>query len=237
MIPTPDLSHLTRHDLEQVYDPAEDTFLLLDALEQDAEALRKERPLICLEVGSGSGCVSAFLGKIFGPSSSLYLCTDINKHATRCTLATGKQNKIPLDPVICSLAQPFLSRLHHAVDIILFNPPYVPTDTDEASSAQSSAGIAGSWAGGVDGMEITNRFLRDVEVSSFPMLWNIINYTSQCLLSPRGRFYLVALQQNHVSSIRSRMLEDFGLASQVVIERRAGREFLLIIRFARTATG
>jgi release factor glutamine methyltransferase len=91
----------------------------------------------------------------------------------------------------------------------------VPTDTDEASSAQSSAGIAGSWAGGVDGMEITNRFLRDVEVSSFPMLWNIINYTSQCLLSPRGRFYLVALQQNHVSSIRSRMLEDFGLASQV----------------------
>jgi release factor glutamine methyltransferase len=97
----------------------------------------------------------------------------------------------------------------------------VPTDTDEASSAQSSAGIAGSWAGGVDGMEITNRFLRDVE----------------CLLSPRGRFYLVALQQNHVSSIRSRMLEDFGLASQVVIERRAGREFLLIIRFARTATG
>jgi release factor glutamine methyltransferase len=93
MIPTPDLSHLTRHDLEQVYDPAEDTFLLLDALEQDAEALRKEQPLICLEVGSGSGCVSAFLGKIFGPSSSLYLCTDINKHATRCTLATGKQNK------------------------------------------------------------------------------------------------------------------------------------------------
>ncbi|KAG1783597.1 S-adenosyl-L-methionine-dependent methyltransferase [Suillus placidus] len=219
MIPTPDLSHLTRHDLEQVYDPAEDTFLLLDALEQEAEALRKERPLICLEVGSGSGCVSAFLGKIFGQSSSLYLCTDINKHATRCTLATGKQNKILLDPITCSLAGPLSSRLCHAVDVLLFNPPYVPTDTDEASSAQSSADIAGSWAGGIDGMEITNRLLQDVE----------------CLLSPRGRFYLVALKQNDVPSIQSRMLEDFGLTSQVVIERRAGREFLLIIRFARTA--
>ena len=67
MIPTPDLSHLTRHDLEQVYDPAgkyanmnytptlihllEDTFLLLDALEQEAGELRKERPMICVEVG------------------------------------------------------------------------------------------------------------------------------------------------------------------------------------------
>ncbi|KAG2155500.1 S-adenosyl-L-methionine-dependent methyltransferase [Suillus clintonianus] len=219
MIPTPDLSHLTRDDLEQVYDPAEDTFLLLDALEQEAEELRKERPLICLEVGSGSGCVSAFLGRILGQSSSLYLCTDINKHATRCTLATGKQNKITLDPVTCSLTRPLSSRLRHAVDILLFNPPYVPTDTGEASSAQNSANIAGSWAGGTDGMEITNLLLRDVE----------------CLLSPRGRFYLVALKQNDVPSIRSRMLEEFGLTSQIVIERRAGKEFLLIIRFTRTS--
>jgi release factor glutamine methyltransferase len=60
--------------------------------------------------------------------------------------------------------------LHHAVDVLLFNPPYVPTDTDEASSAQSNADIAGSWAGGADGMEITNRLLQDVEVLYFPML-------------------------------------------------------------------
>lgn len=67
----------------------------------------------------------------------------------------------------CSLARPLLSRLHHAVDILLFNPPYVPTATDEASGAQSNADIAGSWAGGTDGMEITDRLLQDVEVWSF----------------------------------------------------------------------
>jgi release factor glutamine methyltransferase len=53
------------------------------------------------------------------------------------------------------------------VDILLFNPPYVPTATDEASGAQSNADIAGSWAGGTDGMEITDRLLQDVEVWSF----------------------------------------------------------------------
>ncbi|OJA07639.1 hypothetical protein AZE42_01108 [Rhizopogon vesiculosus] len=235
MIPTPDLSHLTRHDLEQVYDPAEDTFLLLDALEQEAGELRKERPMICLEVGSGSGCVSTFLGTILGPIPSLYLCTDINQHATRCTLSTGKQNKITLDPVTCSLTRPLLSRLHHTVDILLFNPPYVPTDTYEASSAQSNADIAGSWAGGTDGMEVTERLLQDVEVSSFTVFWDTVNDVYQHLLSPRGRFYLVALKQNNVPSIRSRMLEDFGLSSQIIIERRAGRELLFIIRFTRTA--
>lgn len=51
MIPTPDLSHLTRADYDLVYEPAEDTFILLDALEQDADELKRLRPSICLEVG------------------------------------------------------------------------------------------------------------------------------------------------------------------------------------------
>lgn len=39
--PTPVYSHVGRGDFRDVYEPAEDTFLLMDALEKDAERLRK----------------------------------------------------------------------------------------------------------------------------------------------------------------------------------------------------
>ncbi|KAJ7124725.1 S-adenosyl-L-methionine-dependent methyltransferase [Mycena crocata] len=218
MIPTPDLSHLRAEDYEHVYEPAEDTFILLDALEQDAEALTSLRPRISLEIGSGSGCVSSFLGSIAGATAVLYLCTDINSYACKCSIATGIQNKVPLELVNTSLAHPFLSRLHKSVDVILFNPPYVPTMDDEASGAQSDRDIQGSWAGGRAGMQVTDEFLSQVDD----------------LLSSQGRFYLVAVAQNNIPDIQRRMHENYALESQVVLQRRAGREHLSVVRFTRT---
>jgi len=127
--------------------------------------------LICLEVGSGSGCVTSFLGKILGPSV-LYLCTDINPHACRCTCLTGRQNQVDIHVINGSLATPFQSRLAKKIDIIVFNPPYVPTSGGEASDSQISGDIGGAWAGGADGMEVTNILLRRIEVFlKFPTLF------------------------------------------------------------------
>ncbi|ELU41422.1 hypothetical protein AG1IA_04545 [Rhizoctonia solani AG-1 IA] len=181
MIPTPDLSHLTKDDFIRVYEPAglyrhgninseldiymlsEDTFLLLDALEDDADHLRSLKPSVCVEIGSGSGCVSAFLGRILGNEPCrepvVFITTDINPRAAHFTL------QVPLDAVICNLVRPLKPRLSGQIDVLIFNPPYVPTEEEEAIMAQSQADIAGAWAGGFDGMAVTNRLLDELDVS------------------------------------------------------------------------
>ncbi|EJD04388.1 uncharacterized protein FOMMEDRAFT_81636 [Fomitiporia mediterranea MF3/22] len=223
MLPTPDLSHLTRQDYERVYEPAEDTFILLDALEKDAEELRNAKPRLCLEIGSGSGCVSIFVGRMLGPSECLYLCSDINEHASQCTLRTGQKNNVSLDPVVTSLSDAFNQRLRtcSGVDLLIFNPPYVPTFNEEAADAQEGRDISGSWAGGAFGMDITDRVLDNLKACD-----NILSQT--------GRFYLVAVKQNDIPSIRQRMQETQGLESEIVLERRAGREYLYVLKFFRT---
>lgn len=52
VIPTPDLTHLSSKDYQVVYEPSEDTFLLLDALNKERRYILDElQPKVCLEIG------------------------------------------------------------------------------------------------------------------------------------------------------------------------------------------
>uniref|UniRef100_A0A8C1DXQ6 Methyltransferase HEMK2 n=1 Tax=Cyprinus carpio carpio TaxID=630221 RepID=A0A8C1DXQ6_CYPCA len=124
MYPTPLYAPAGHGAFTDVYEPAEGSFLLMDALEKDAT--------VCLEVGSGSGVVSAFLASVVGPGA-LYLCTDVNPAAAQCTLQTARCNHLQLQPVITDLVQCLLPRLNGKVDVLVFNPPYVVTPSDEFS--------------------------------------------------------------------------------------------------------
>jgi release factor glutamine methyltransferase len=72
---------------------------------------------------------------------------------------------VSLNAVICDLVQPLKPRLYGQIDVLIFNPPYVPTEEEEAAIAQSQGEIAGAWAGGFDGMAVTNRLLDELSVS------------------------------------------------------------------------
>ncbi|XP_019747084.1 methyltransferase N6AMT1 isoform X2 [Hippocampus comes] len=207
--PTPLYDHAGRGDFSQVYEPSEDSFLLIDALEKDARKLQHMRPCVCVEVGSGSGVVSAFLASLLGPSA-IYFCTDVNRAAALCTARTASRNTVSLEPIITDLVESLLPRLSGQVDVLLFNPPYVVTPSSEVGSK----GIEAAWAGGRRGREVTNRFLPIV---------------SQ-LLSSRGLFYLVTIAENDPEEI-IQTLSGYGLQGKPHLSTRAGNERLTVLCF------
>ncbi|KAF3688473.1 HemK methyltransferase family member 2 [Channa argus] len=210
--PTPLYSHAGRGDFRDVYEPAEDSFLLIDALEKDAEKLQHMRPCVCLEVGSGSGVVSAFLASVVGPAA-LYLCTDVNPAAAQCTAQTASCNSVLLQPVITDLVDGLLPQLRGKVDVLLFNPPYVVTPSEEVGKT----GIEAAWAGGQRGREVIDRFLPIV---------------SQ-LLSSRGVFYLITIAENKPEEI-IHFLSKYGLKGESSLSTRAGNERLSVLCFHQT---
>ncbi|KAK4553393.1 S-adenosylmethionine-dependent methyltransferase [Recurvomyces mirabilis] len=185
MLPTPSTSHV---NYDQIYEPAEDSYLLLDTLSSASEStlLQTRFPLatpspLVLEVGVGSGVVLAFVTAnakhIFGRSDILAVGTDANEYACRAAGQTvrgavtehtrsGKPAGIFGDCVAGDLA---ISLRQQNVDVLIFNPPYVPTETLPSLSTatrdkfeQDSHLLSLSYAGGHDGMETTNRLLADL---------------------------------------------------------------------------
>jgi release factor glutamine methyltransferase len=90
----------------------------------------------------------------------VYLTTDINPAATIATKKTGVHNGIMIDPIQGDLVSPIIERMKNAVDILIFNPPYVVTPSSEVGSN----GIEAAWAGGINGREVLDRFLPYITV-------------------------------------------------------------------------
>ncbi|XP_069085226.1 methyltransferase N6AMT1 isoform X2 [Pleurodeles waltl] len=168
---------------------------------------------ICLEVGSGSGLVSTFLATVVGPNA-LYLCTDINNEATACSVETALRNKVHIQPIVTDLVKGLLPRLHGIVDLLIFNPPYVTTPPEELGTSDLTA----SWAGGKNGREVMDRF--------FPFVPE--------LLSDRGLFYLVTLEENNPGDV-IKCMQELGLQGTVALSRQAGRERLSVLKFSRSS--
>ncbi|GAB1603162.1 methyltransferase N6AMT1-like [Argonauta hians] len=214
MFSTPDFSHISTKDYEKIYEPAEDTFLLLDAIEKDFDFIKTRQPLTCVEIGCGSGVPIVFLARALGPSS-FYMCTDINNTAAQIARDTAFYNKVAVEVVETDLISALLPRLSNKVDILLFNPPYVPTPTEEIAFKVDDPVVA-SWAGGTKGREVMDRLFQLIPT----------------ILSDRGIFYLVVVEENDPSDI-IRTMNDHHLTGETIISRRSGPELLSVLKFTK----
>jgi release factor glutamine methyltransferase len=125
---------------EEIYRPNEDTYLLLRAAL--AEAGHGDKTL---EIGCGSGLISRELA---ARVESL-LATDLNPYAARLTKAEG------IEVVRADLFRGVKGRF----DLIIFNPPYLPTQREE----RTLGWINFALDGGESGRETIEGFLKDLK--------------------------------------------------------------------------
>ncbi|EFO26376.1 methylase [Loa loa] len=208
MHPTP-LYRITDEQKESVYEPAEDTFLLLDALEEDKEALEQLEPNVVVEIGSGSGIVSVFCQQLLRVPV-FTLTTDMNFKALQCTRTTAQLNNVSVEAVQCDLLSALNHRLCGLVDVLLFNPPYVPTEQEATSDSVRC------WAGGPTGRGAIDRLFAQLPE----------------ILAPGGFFFVVALHSNDIA--RMLAFNQSIFSSKILLERRCGIEHLFVLKFTKS---
>ena len=93
-----------------VYEPREDTYLLLESV----KSIENKK---ILEMGTGSGLISIYLSK-----KNKVTAIDINKNALKTAKKNAKNNKSKINFKYSNL----FSNIFSKFDTILFNPPYVP---------------------------------------------------------------------------------------------------------------
>lgn len=228
---TPTYSHLTPEDYDHVYEPAEDSFLLLDALEAELPFLLSKKPLICLELGPGSGIIISALAKYLNYQSHGFFAVDINKFACDATKRTGKANNVNVEVLNMDLLSSFKP---NSIDLLVFNPPYVPTPTnldanipeqrkfydDEAETVYKTSDddkmLIKSWAGGADGCEIINRVIANLDD----------------ILAPDAVFYLLIIKDNNPEKIKAD-LKSRGYGAQQIIDRKIRGEHLIVLKISK----
>jgi release factor glutamine methyltransferase len=215
MLPTPTTNNV---DIDKVYEPYEDSFLLLDALEQDSDYINSlyAKGSLVVEVGTGSGIVTTFIQQNL-LKNGLFLTTDINIHACVASLATSAENggSRYLDSIRTDLTAGLRP---HLVDVLVFNPPYVPNEhvPTRPETDDDDKWIYLALEGGKDGMEVTNRLLDCLDE----------------ILAPRGTAYILFCERNKPIEVARRVMEA-GWQSEAVIQRRAGWEVLSVWKFTR----
>ena len=221
----PSLDHLKMSDYNLVYEPSDDTFLMLDALQAEVGGKENINRLNSisntLEIGSGTGVSTVFLGMLLKEAGNIeakLYATDINKEAIRVTQGMAKANNLNPDSlraIQCDLATPLLDDLKNNVDVLIFNPPYVPTPEDEVGSD----GIEASWAGGKDGRVVFDR--------AMPQIASLLSW-------PHGAAYIITVDDNKPEDIAKIMMENHGIKAVPLVRRRARNEYLSVLKLTLT---
>ena len=109
------------------------------------------------------------------------------------------------------------------IDVLLFNPPYVVTPSEEiydpsTKSSSLSSSLTAAWAGGVRGREVVDRILYDIKS------W----------LRPNGgTFLVVAYAQNDIEEMMEILSNQDGMRVERAKWTKADEESLVVLKAVR----
>ncbi|MDL2246232.1 class I SAM-dependent methyltransferase [Methanobrevibacter sp. OttesenSCG-928-K11] len=178
-----------------VYIPAEDSFLLAENL--DIKFGDK-----VLEIGTGSGIVAMYASKL----TDNVTATDINFNAIELAEKNFKKNNIEnIELLFGNLFEPVKNR---KFDVILFNTPYLPTESEDILDDDLNY----AFDGGLDGRQVIDLFLNEVK-----------NH-----LNDSGKVQLIQSSLSDIEKTLDR-LDELGFVSEVAKEERFFFEQVVLI--------
>jgi release factor glutamine methyltransferase len=172
-----------------VYRPQEDSRLLVDTLERTTVVVGRRVADLC----TGSGIVGIAAAELGAEAVTAW---DISDDAVRCARRNARQAGVDVDVRLGSFSDALSEGPY---DVVVSNPPYVPTPASIDLSMPSDADPAWSWDGGEDGRMIIDPLCE----------------LAPALLNDGGTLLLVQSEFSGVEQTVS-ALRDAGLVADVV---------------------
>ncbi|WEL23523.1 HemK2/MTQ2 family protein methyltransferase [Candidatus Nanohalovita haloferacivicina] len=154
-----------------IYQPSEDTYLLRDYLKENIQLENKK----FLEIGTGNGEIALLAAQ----KNAEVTASDINREALQQLNEKAEEKGLNVEIIYSDLFED----IEGLYDVIVFNPPYLP--------GEKGIGDEEIWRGGEKGIEVTKKFLDEVEE----------------YLAEEGRFYIVASSLAEIEDL----IEEYDL--------------------------
>ena len=174
---------MTKHP---IYDPREDSYLLLEEIQKQKNIEN------ALDIGTGSGILALELAKI----AQRVTAADINKETLN---ELNKNIKLHRIKNLKTINSDLFSRVSGKFDLIVFNPPYIPTGKIKFIDLD----------GGKNGTQVIERFLKN----------------ARKYLSKNGKILLLTSSLN--KNMR-KMFEDYHFNAKKIAEKKIFFEKLFI---------
>jgi len=184
------------------YLPSDDTFLLLDTLKKEITNNNKYNK--ALELGFGSGVISLYIYDFVNNID----CSDINLEVINYFKEVKKKYNLEKINVIHS---DLFENISNKYDLIIFNPPYVPSEEINRKDTSCLA-----TDGGTNGTKIINKFINNLN--------KVFKKESVC--------YLLISSLNNIKDVE-KLCKENNFRVKIINRKKLFFEELIILKITK----